>query len=150
MRYLWASVGFACAISGAGAAIAHDQPLTRNDPAAALPQPTTAPNDLQYDEPQATADAGDSQLGFVVQNVTFGGAKTLSAEQLRPAWEPLRGHSATLADLRAAAARAEKIYAEHGYPFVAVLVPPQEVRDGQVRFDEVQNRAPKAPKPAPV
>jgi len=140
MRYLWASVGFACAITGAGAAIAQDQPLTRSDPAAALPQSSPAPNDLQYDDAQTTPDANDSALGFVVQNVSFNGAKTLSAEQLRPAWEPLRGHTATLADLRAAAARAEKIYAEHGYPFVAVLVPPQEVHDGQVRFDVVEGR----------
>jgi hemolysin activation/secretion protein len=140
MRYLWASVGFACAISGAGAALAQDQPLTRNDPAAALPPASTATEELQVDEAEASDAASEGQLGFVVQNVTFNGARSLTADQLRPSWEPLRGRSATLADLRAAAARAEKIYAEQGYPFVAVLVPPQEVRDGQVRFDVVEGR----------
>lgn len=141
MRILWASVGFACAICGAGAAAAQNQPLTPTDPAAALPPPPPPTGDLQVDQPQATGDAvSDGQLGFVVQDVTFNGAKTLSAAQLRPSWEALRGRTATLADLRAAAARAEKIYAEAGYPFVAVLVPPQEVRDGQVRFEVVEGR----------
>lgn len=141
MRILWASVGFACAICGAGAAGAQNQPLTPNDPAGALPPPTSSSGDLQVDEPQATGDVvTDGQLGFVVQEITFNGAKTLSAAQLRPAWEPLRGRNATLSDLRAAAARAEKIYAEAGYPFVAVLVPPQEVRDGQVRFEVIEGR----------
>lgn len=140
MRHLWASVGFACAISGAGAAIAQDQPLTRNDPAAALPPATPAAEELQVDEARATVEPTEGQLGFVVQNVTFTGARTLTAEQLRPAWASLKGRSATLTDLRAAAARAEHIYAEHGYPFVAVLVPPQEVRDGQVRFEVVEGR----------
>lgn len=140
MRVLWAGVGFACAISSA--AYAQTQPLTPTDPAAALPPPPPPQGEVQYDDPQATGvtDPGEGQLGFVVQNVTFNGATAVSAERLRPAWEPLRGRSATLSDLRAAAARAEKIYAEAGYPFVAVLVPPQEVRDGQVRFDVVEGR----------
>jgi len=140
MRVLWAGVGFACAISSA--AYAQTQPLTPNDPAAALPPPPPPTGEVQYDDPQATgpADAPAGELGFVVTDVTFNGATAVSAERLRPAWAPLQGQRASLADLRAAAARAEKIYAEEGYPFVAVLVPPQEVRDGRVRFDVVEGR----------
>jgi hemolysin activation/secretion protein len=141
MRSLLASVGFACAVCGAGAAAAQTQPLTSTDPSAALPPPPPPANELQYDSAQATGPDEDADaLGFVVNEVTFSGAKTLGPEQLRPAWEALRGRRATLADLRAAASRVEKIYADHGYPFVAVLVPPQEVRDGRVRMDVVEGR----------
>jgi hemolysin activation/secretion protein len=140
MRVLWAGVGFACAISGAAAA--QTQPLTPNDPAAALPPPPPPSGDIQYDEPQATGpdDASGGQLGFTVESVEWRGARTLSPQQLAPAWAPLRGRQVTLTDLRAAAARAEKLYAEAGYPFVAVLVPPQEVRGGHVAFDVIEGR----------
>lgn len=138
MRVLWAGVGFACALSSA--AYAQTQPLTQTDPAAALPQPPPPADEIQYDEPQAAGPEAGSDLGFTVSSVEWRGATTLTAAQLEPAWAPLRGRQVTLADLRAAAARAEKLYAEAGYPFVAVLVPPQEVRNGHVAFQVIEGR----------
>ena len=46
----------------------------------------------------------------------------------------------TLADLRAIGHRAEAIYAQAGYPFVAIVLRVQEVKDGIVNYDVVEGR----------
>lgn len=71
---------------------------------------------------------------FVLQQAVFDGASTLTATDLDAAWAPYRGKPVTLAILREIARRAEKIYADHGRPFVAVTVPAQDVPDGVVHF----------------
>ena len=70
----------------------------------------------------------------------FDGAHAVSQARLRPAWTPFAGKSVSLGDLRTIAKRAEAIYANAGYPFVAVVVSPQTVEGGVVHFRAVEGR----------
>ncbi|HZZ36321.1 MAG TPA: POTRA domain-containing protein [Caulobacteraceae bacterium] len=77
---------------------------------------------------------------MVLKEASFVGASALTQAQLEAAWSSLRDKPVSLQDLRAIAARAEAIYAAAGYPFVAILVPPQEVVDGKVSFQVIEGR----------
>ncbi len=77
---------------------------------------------------------------IVLRDARFEGARAIPSSDLAPAWNAYVGKSVTLDDLKAIARRAEAIYAERGYPFVAVTVPPQAVADGLVRFQVTEGR----------
>lgn len=133
------AAGLACA--AAAPAAAQDQPLSSNDPTAALPPPpqTSAPLDLN--RPGPSGDAGSSAIaGLSLQGARFTGARAVAEEALRPAWSAYVGRDVTYADLRTIARKAEEVYRRAGYPFVAVVVPPQEIEGGIVNFVVVEGR----------
>lgn len=115
-------------------------PLTRNDPTQALPPEAETSEPLESRRPDAGAsDAGSATLGQFTA-ARFVGAKALSEERLRPAWSDMVGREVSMSDLRAISRRAEQIYAEAGYPFVAVVVQPQAVDGGVIEFTVVEGR----------
>lgn len=119
-----------------------DQPLSSTvDPTAALPKPASpsvpiAPPALP---PAAvTPSPSDMQTQFVLAEVRFDGASTVTGEKLQAAWSDFKGKPVNLLDLRAIARKAEAIYAANGYPFVAIVVTPQAVTDGVVHLKVVE------------
>jgi hemolysin activation/secretion protein len=113
-------------------------PLSSNDPAAVVAAPKTPSEPIS--PPKAAGDGAsfDNVPRFVLTSVTFEGVQAVSLRRLEPAWAPYRGKSVSLADLRAIARRAEAIYARRGYPFVAVVLNPQQVVGGAVRYKVVE------------
>jgi len=141
MRTQFIGLAVTVAIAG-GAAAAHaqDKPITSSDPAAALPPPAEESEPITRERPEPPV-AGDSEPVVVrFQGARFEGARSVSPERLEGAWRDQVGRELTLTELRAIARRAEEIYADAGYPFVAVVVPPQEIRDGVVQFTVVEGR----------
>jgi hemolysin activation/secretion protein len=129
------------AFSATGALAQSDSPpLSANDPTTALARPQGQSKPISPPPAPGAASALDTTPRFVLTSVTFEGARTVSAQQLQPAWAPYGGKSVSLADLREIARRAEHVYAQRGYPFVAVVVNPQNVIGGAVRFNVVEGR----------
>ncbi len=113
-------------------------PLSANDPtAAAAPKPPQKSTPISPPGAPATTKP-DTTPRFVLESVAFEGARTVSSRMLASAWTRYRGKTVSLADLRAIARRAELIYAKAGYPFVAVVLNPQRVVDGAVRYHVVE------------
>jgi hemolysin activation/secretion protein len=83
--------------------------------------------------------AGPAQT-VVLTSAVFEGAHVVSADTLAGLWAPWAGKPVTLAALRGIARKVEAYYADHGYPFVAVVVPPQEIKDGVVHFQVLEGR----------
>lgn len=111
------------------------------DPAQALPDTRTPGAPLQTPGRPASGDAATAEgARFVLKAVTFKGATALSAAALERVWTPYRDRSVNLDDLRRIASDTEAAYEAAGYPFVAVVVPPQQVADGQVELQVVEAR----------
>ncbi len=157
MRYLGARLGrcpryggaaiaatlLAASLLGAsGAAHAADAPpLSHNDPTQALPAPAPAPSSpLNLPTAPTPNRAQDRSVRLTLLGVKFNGAVAVPEARLALAWSDLQGKPVSLADLRAVGHRAEAIYASAGFPFVAVVLRVQEVKDGIVNFDVVEGR----------
>ena len=115
-------------------------PLAPNDPTRALPPATSSSAPLDVHSGAATGGPQDTTARLVLRGVEFDGAKTVSRAALRSAWSGYVGKQVSLADLRTIGRRAEKIYSDAGYPFVAVVLRVQKVKDGIVHFDTVEGR----------
>jgi len=134
------SIAFGAALM-ASTAMAQAQPQSSNDPTVALPPPPPPESEpLEIDRPQQTAPAESPALGIALRGARFAGARALTEERLRPAWATYVGKDVSLSDLREIARKAERIYADAGYPFVVVAVQPQEIVDGVVEFTVVEGR----------
>ncbi len=125
----------------APAADAADAPLSHNDPTQALPTPAP-PVSSPLNLPTAAVPNPhqDQRVRLTLRGAKFNGAVALPEASLRPAWTDLQGKPVSLADLRGIGHRAEAIYASAGFPFVAVVLRVQEVKDGIVNFDVVEGR----------
>jgi hemolysin activation/secretion protein len=129
------------ALATVASAQAPGAPLAPNDPTRALPsQPAPSPPPLSAPVGGAPAGPRDTQVRLVLQGVEFDGAKAVPDAALRPAWAGFAGKPVTLSDLRGIGRAAEKIYADAGYPFVAVILRVQQVNDGVVHYDVVEGR----------
>ena len=117
-----------------------DQPLAPNDPTRALPPAASKSAPLDVHSGQATGGPQDTAPRLVLQGVVFDGATTLSQRKLRSAWSAYAGKAVSLADLRTIGRGAETLYSLAGYPFVAVVLRVQQVRDGIVHYDVVEGR----------
>jgi len=119
-----------------------DQSLSSTvDPTAVLPKPTSPSTPIAppaLPPPVVAQSPSDLQMRFVLSEVRFDGASTVSDEKLQAAWSDYKGKPVNLVDLRAIARRAEAIYAAQGYPFVAIVVTPQAVTDGVVHLKVVE------------
>ena len=111
------------------------------DPSSVLPKPASPSTPIAPPEaPQAPAAASPADLEsqFVLSDVRFDGATTVSPDKLESAWSDFKGKPVSLLDLRAIARKAEAVYAAQGFPFVAIVVPPQSVSDGVVHLKVVE------------
>ncbi|HEY5106442.1 MAG TPA: POTRA domain-containing protein [Caulobacteraceae bacterium] len=131
-------------IPSAAWAAGENPPLSNTvDPTAVLPQAHSTSSPIATPERQTEAPTetpGDRQLQFVLVEARFDGAHAVSQATLRPAWSAFAGKSVSLGDLRTIAKSAEALYADAGYPFVAVVVSPQTVEGGIVHFRAVEGR----------
>ncbi len=109
------------------AALAHADPVT--------PTPVTATSS----QPAASDPGAKEQTRqFTLKSVVVDGAKTLSTTALASAWQDMIDTSISLRDLRKIARAIETLYAEHGYPFTAVVTPPQALVDGVVHLTVIE------------
>ena len=92
------------------------------------------------DETPLVSTSSAQAIRFVLKSVKFEGARSLPVGEIEPAWQPFVGKGVSLADLAAIARRAEAIYARHGYPFVAIVLNPQQVVDGSVEYRVIEGR----------
>jgi hemolysin activation/secretion protein len=113
-------------------------PLAPNDPTQVLPRTPTNSAPLDVHSGQATGGPQDTAVRLVLRGVVFDGVKAVRETALNGAWAPYVGKPVSLADLRAIGRRAEKLYAKAGYPFVAVVLRVQQVKDGVVHYDAVE------------
>ncbi len=104
------------------ASLAYAQPATSPDTAAVSP----------------TAPAPQQQRQFVLKSVVLDGARTLDAATLSPSWSDLTDKEISVRDLRRIARAIESVYADHGYPFTAVVTPPQTLKDGVVHLTVIE------------
>lgn len=134
----------AAAVSAAGAAGAAEAavqpPLTAINPGAVVHPPAAASTPITPPAAPPPEGEADNAARFTLNAATFDGAHALDAASLEPAWAGERGKQVSLADLRRIARQAEQLYARHGYPYVAVVVPPQRVEGGVVHFKVVEGR----------
>ena len=136
--------GFAVLCCAGSAAAQTAPPLNPADPTQALPDAVAPSSPLDSSAVQRTPAASapaatpPAAPSFVLQDVQFEGAAALSPSELAPAWQSYRGRAVTLRDLRVIAAAGERLYAAAGHPFVAFIVPAQDVSGGRVRIRVVE------------
>jgi hemolysin activation/secretion protein len=118
------------------------RPLSSSDPAQVVaPPPADTPPSEPIEVPKAQPQASEDHTPrFVLVDVVFEGAKAVPASVLAHAWDGMKGKSVSINDLTQIGLRAEAIYADRGFPFVAVVVTPQQVNDGRVHFRVVEGR----------
>ena len=102
---------------------------------AAPASPPRSPSACATPRPAAAASATPA-----LTEVVFDGARALSANQLRGVWAACIGQPVGVADLKIVARSVEIAYARLGYPFVAVLLPSQEITGGVVHFQVLEGK----------
>jgi hemolysin activation/secretion protein len=95
----------------------------------APPQPDKSPSVLPGAAP-AQAPAGAATLQFTPATIVVQGGLPDFAEAERHLVDPFVGKRISVAELYEIARRIEADYAERGYPFARVVVPPQHLTDG--------------------
>ena len=100
-----------------GARIANAQP-------AATPAPTPA--------------APAAEPRFAIEKFTVRGATLITADGLQLILAPYMGKSKDFADVQRALETLERAYTSRGYSAVQVILPEQDISDGEVEFDVVE------------
>ena len=85
--------------------------------------------------PQVTAD---SKPLFVLRGVSLTGAHAIPRDQIVTAYQPYLGKKVSQADLAAIAAGVSDLYRAAGFHLSRAIVPPQDIRDGQVRLQVIE------------
>src|ERR1700681_2106547 len=85
--------------------------------------------------PQARAD---SKPLVKLRQVSVTGALTIPADQLTTAYQPYLGKKVSQADLVAIAGAISDLYRAAGFHLSRAIVPPQDIRDGQVRLEVIE------------
>jgi hemolysin activation/secretion protein len=140
MQKVYAGLLIGSVIAWAGAASAQDQPsYSSTDPTAAVPstQETSSPLETVPSSAEAMPTSSEAPL-FVLTSVRFTGAAAVPEGRLDAAWRPYAGREVSFDDLRRIGRAAELIYAQAGYPFVAVVLTPQQVTGGAVEYRVVE------------
>ena len=117
-----------------------ETPVSGIDPTTILPKAVKPAPSLSPPSDQKAESDDDAALRFQLSTVQFTGAHALDEDALRQTWASMAGQMVSIADLRTIARRAEALYARHGYGFVVVVVAPQKVEGGVVRFDVIEGR----------
>src|SRR6267143_5128666 len=85
--------------------------------------------------PEARAD---SKPLATLRQVSVTGALTIPADQLITAYQPYLGKKVSQADLVAIAGAISDRYRAAGFHLSRAIVPPQDIRDGQVRLEVIE------------
>jgi hemolysin activation/secretion protein len=107
-----------------------DAPQSGQTPAArsALPVP-------RLSRPEVTAD---TKPLFVLRGVSLSGATAIPGDQMTRAYQPYLGKKVSQAELAAIAGIISDFYRAAGFHLSRAIVPPQDIRDGQVRLQVIE------------
>ncbi|SAK78104.1 hemolysin activation/secretion protein-like protein [Caballeronia temeraria] len=89
--------------------------------------------------PAAPPEAPEGKK-FVLRNIAFAGNETLPAGTLLPLVADKIGQQVSINDLNAMSARIAKAYHERGFPLAQVVIPPQDVTNGDVTFTVLEGK----------
>ena len=85
--------------------------------------------------PEGTAD---TRPLFVLRGVSLTGAQAIPRDQIISVYQPYLGKKVSQADLAAIAAGVSDLYRAAGFHLSRAIVPPQDIRDGQVRLQVIE------------
>ena len=90
--------------------------------------------------PQFTQSGGraDTKPMFVLRRVSVSGATAIPHDRLVTAYQPYVGKNVSEADLIAMAGAVSDIYRAAGFHLSRAVVPPQDVKDGQLRLQVIE------------
>ncbi|MGQ0834773.1 MAG: ShlB/FhaC/HecB family hemolysin secretion/activation protein [Gammaproteobacteria bacterium] len=100
--------------------------------------PRAVPDQVLPPAPEQLAPAQASELTFVLRNVDIEGASVYSAAKLAKAFEPLLGQTVSVAQVFRLANEQTARYRRDGYLLSQVLVPAQNIVDGNVQLIAVE------------
>ncbi len=87
--------------------------------------------------PRPTVPGATSPL-FVLRGVAIGGAHAIPPDQLSASYQPYLGKTVSQADLAAIAGSISDRYRAAGFHLSRAIVPPQDIRDGQIRIQVIE------------
>ena len=91
--------------------------------------------------PAAKAEAAAPDgVKFMLRSIVFSPSELLSAEALTALAQPLIGQSVSMAQLRTLVSQVNALYQQKGVSTAEALLPPQELKDGEVRVLLVEGR----------
>lgn len=90
--------------------------------------------------PQFTQPGGraDTKPMFVLRRVSVSGATAIPHDRLVTAYQPYVGKNVSEADLIAMAGAVSDVYRAAGFHLSRAVVPPQDVKDGQLRLQVIE------------
>lgn len=77
---------------------------------------------------------------FVLKSIRLAGNETLPADTLLAPVADRIGQEVSINDLNAMAARVAQVYRDRGYPLAQVVIPPQDVTEGDVTFTVLEGK----------
>ncbi len=108
---------------------------------ALVPSPEGTPGLIPAADAGAADDARLQFDGIAIERVSdLPQESAVSDEQLVEVAAPYFGTRVTLGELRTIATTMEGVFRDAGYPYMRVILPPQQVEDGQVRFQVIEGR----------
>ncbi len=88
--------------------------------------------------PAPTPAAPAAEPRFAIEKFTVRGATLITADGLQLILAPYMGKSKDFADVQRALETLERAYTSRGYSAVQVILPEQDISDGEVEFDVVE------------
>ncbi len=120
----WVTALLLALLVSSGTRVAHSQPAAK--PAAVATPPAAVP----------AAPAAEPR--FAIDKFTVRGATLVTADGLQLILAPYIGKSKDFADVQRALEALEKAYTSRGYSAVQVILPEQDISDGEVEFDVIE------------
>ncbi|SAL24573.1 ShlB/FhaC/HecB family hemolysin secretion/activation protein [Caballeronia concitans] len=150
-RKLARVAGASIACAGALSAWAQQVPLpgTQQTPSAGTllneqPRPSTAappPGATSaLPAPPPAAPPAPEGRKFTLKSIRFAGNESLPSDALLPLVADKIGQEVSINDLNAMGARIAAAYRERGYPLAQVVIPPQDVTQGDVLFTVLEGK----------
>lgn len=150
-RRLARLAGASIACAGALSAWAQQVPLpgTQQTPSAGTllneqPRPSTAappPGGTNaLPAPPPAAPPAPEGRKFTLKSIRFAGNESLPSDALLPLVADKIGQEVSINDLNAMGARVAAAYRERGYPLAQVVIPPQDVTQGDVLFTVLEGK----------
>ena len=103
---------------------------------AAVPAPAAAPAPAATPGPAAAQPAAEPR--FAIGKFTVHGSTLITADGLQLILSPYAGDGKDFSDVQKALEALEKAYTSKGYSAVQVVLPEQDISDGEVEFDVVE------------
>jgi hemolysin activation/secretion protein len=102
-------------------------------------QPTqTARSPLRMPRLSPSGAAADSKALFELHRVSLSGGGAIQRDQIAKVYQPYIGKKVSQADLASIAAGISDLYSAAGFHLSRTIVPPQDIRDGRVRFQVIE------------